>query len=111
MFIVLYKLRVLLLLCLFITTSSLMAQTVSGGGVRLCGEYVGYMNMGDEVGVDSFVSWAHGFISAWNWANPSGKEVQIDTSSLTWWLHNYCSSEPDQRLYRAMQLFVQQHAR
>ncbi len=90
-------------------SSVVSAVTVSGNGTRSCGDYVGYINTGDTAGADAFISWAQGFISAYNWANGKGYDVHIDPGSLTYLLADYCRANPEKHFYEAVKDAVEQY--
>ncbi len=92
--------RLLLLLALLLPFSIACAGSVSGSGARSCGDFIGYINTEDQAGVDSFISWAQGFISAINWVE--GRDLQIDAGGLTYALVNECGNTPGKRFYEAV---------
>ncbi len=85
------------------------ATTVSGNGTKSCGDFVGYINTGDQAGADAFISWAQGFISAYNWANDQGRNVQIDPGGLTYLLVEYCGANPSKHFYDAVKDVIEQY--
>jgi len=94
---------------LSVQVQPVLATTVSGNGTKSCGDFVGYINTGDKTGADAFISWAQGFISAYNWANPKGRDVQIDPGSLTYALVDYCGANPSKHFYNAIKNLIEQY--
>lgn len=87
------------------------AQTISGFGGRKCADYLGAVEKGQKAAIDGYVSWAQGYLSAWNATNAQRRDVQADPDGLTYWLIDYCGQARGDAFYAAVQAFVAVHAR
>ncbi|MEM7466924.1 MAG: hypothetical protein AAF387_08575 [Pseudomonadota bacterium] len=87
------------------------AQTISGAGSKTCRAFLQSAELESTAAVDSYVSWAQGFASGFNWANPGGREVRLDHAGLLHWLLQYCTANPLEKFHQAAQAAVTLHAR
>ncbi len=88
-------------------SSTVHSATLSGVGARLCGEFVAHVNNQEETVIDSFVSWAQGFISGANWN--ADADMMIDVGSMNHWLVDYCNGKPKVRFYEAVSEMVKRN--
>ena len=100
-----------LVLPMFIAAPSALAQTVSGAGTKSCRALLQAAEMESKQAVDTYVSWSQGFVSAYNWANPGRRQVRVDHAGLLLWLIEYCTANPTEKFYEAVQAAIHQHAR
>jgi hypothetical protein len=96
---------------LFLGSVTLAAQTMSGNGAKQCGDFMQAVRLKSDIAINGYISWAQGFISGFNWANVSGKDVIIDPAGLKYWLVNYCGTEPEVSFYQAVQQLISEQAR
>ncbi len=99
------------LLLLAPTMAPLSAQTLSGMGTRTCGALVEAAERESKEAIDGYLSWAQGFISGYNWANPGRQQVRLDHGGLLHWLLQYCTSNKGDKFYEAVQSSITVHAR
>lgn len=97
------------LLCLLAAAAP--AATVSGIGARDCRDFLHAVDRGQKPAIDGYVSWAQGFLSAFNWLDAEGRSVTADPHGLTYWLVDYCGQHRGAPFYAAVQAFVEHHAR
>lgn len=101
-------LAVVIALCCF---ANVAAQTVSGVGTRSCAALLEGAERESKTAVDGYLSWAQGFVSGYNWANPGRLQVRLDHAGLLHWLLQYCTSNHDEKFYQAVQAAISAHAR
>lgn len=82
------------------------AQTISGAGTRDCRAFNVAVERESASAIDSYVSWAQGFISGVNAANNEGINVAIDHAGLFLWMARYCTTHRDAALYAALSELV-----
>jgi hypothetical protein len=99
------------LVLLAVSVAPLSAQTVSGMGTRTCGALVEAAERESKEAIDGYLSWAQGFISGYNWANPGRQQVRLDHGGLLHWLLQYCTSNKGDKYYQAVQAAITVHAR
>ncbi|MGR8948360.1 MAG: hypothetical protein ACU84Q_09955 [Gammaproteobacteria bacterium] len=87
------------------------AQTVSGAGTKNCRAFLQAAEMESKEAIDSYLSWSQGFVSGYNWANPARREVRLDHAGLMHWLLQYCTANPNEKFYQAVQSAIGLHAR
>ena len=78
------------------------AQTISGSGTRDCRAFNFAVERESAAAIDSYVSWAQGFVSGVNAANRQGINLSIDHAGLFHWLARYCTAHRDAALYAAL---------
>lgn len=78
------------------------AQTISGAGTRDCRAFNIAVERDSTTAIDSYVSWAQGFVSGVNAANNQGINVSIDHAGLFLWMARYCTTHRDAALYAAL---------
>lgn len=78
------------------------AQTISGAGTRDCRAFNVAVERESATAIDSYVSWAQGFVSGVNAANNQGINVSIDHAGLFLWIARYCAAHRDAALYAAL---------
>ena len=86
------------------------AQTASGVGAQRCSAFLTAAEQQSTSAVDSYISWAQGFISGFNWSHQQRAKVSIDHTGLTHWLLTYCTSNKYARFYEAVQNTINTHA-
>ena len=86
------------------------ATTMSGAGAKTCSAFMEGVKLKSDVAINGYISWAQGFISGFNWSNVNGRNVAVDSGSLTYWLVDYCGANPSTPIYDAMQRFIGQNA-
>jgi len=96
---------------LLIFATPTVAQTASGMGTRSCGALVEAAERESKEAINGYLSWAQGFISGYNWANPGGRQVRLDHGGLLHWLLQYCTSNKTENYYLAVQSAITVHAR
>ena len=101
----------LLLVCLMTVAPWAFSQTVSGAGTKSCRALLQAAEMESKQAVDTYVSWSQGFVSSYNWANPGRLQVRVDHAGLLLWLIRYCTANPTEKFYEAVQAAIHQHAR
>jgi len=87
------------------------AQTAAGAGARPCSAFTLAAREDATVALDSYVAWAQGFISGFNWANARRLDIRVDAPGLLAWLGDYCAANPGHRLYTAVQALIEFEAR
>ena len=87
------------------------AQTMSGVGAHRCKAFSYAASKDSKVAIDAYVAWSQGFISAFNWANVRQQDVQIDAPGIIDYLAQYCSGNPETRIYTAVQELIRLNAR
>jgi hypothetical protein len=78
------------------------AQTISGAGTRDCRAFNVAVERESTTAIDSYVSWAQGFVSGVNAANNQGINISIDHAGLFHWMARYCTTHRDAPLYAAL---------
>ena len=78
------------------------AQTISGSGTRDCRAFNLAVERESAAAIDSYVSWAQGFVSGVNAANRQGINISIDHAGLFHWMVRYCTTHHDAALYAAL---------
>lgn len=78
------------------------AQTISGAGTRDCRAFNAAVERESTTAIDSYVSWAQGFVSGVNAANNQGINIAIDHAGLFHWMARYCTTHRDAALYAAL---------
>lgn len=78
------------------------AQTISGAGTRDCRAFNVAVERESTAAIDSYVSWAQGFVSGVNAANNQGINISIDHAGLFHWMARYCTAHRDAALYAAL---------
>lgn len=96
---------------LIANVTPLSAQTVSGMGTRTCEALLEAAERESKEAIDGYLSWAQGFISGYNWANPGRQQVRLDHGGLLHWLLQYCTSNKGDKYYQAVQTAITVHAR
>ncbi len=89
-------------LCLVLAAPA-PAQTISGGGAKQCGDFIQAVTLKSDVAINGFISWAQGYLSAYNATNPEGRDVAVDPSGLQYWLTDHCSKNREESFFRAVQ--------
>ena len=102
---------IFIIACLVFASGNAPAQTVSGAGTKSCRAFLQAAEMESKAAIDSYVSWSQGFVSAYNWANPGRRQVRVDHAGLLHWLLQYCTANPTEKFFEAVQAAVHQHAR
>lgn len=97
------------LLCALSATAT--AQTVSGIGARECSAFTFALERDSDAALDSYVAWAQGFISAFNWANARRHDVRIDAAGIINALGTYCAANPGAGVYTALQELIRLNSR
>ena len=109
------KIKHFLIICLssfvFGVATQGEAQTVSGAGTKSCRALLQAAEMESRQAIDSYISWSQGFVSAYNWANPNRRQVRLDHAGLLHWLLQYCTANPSEKFYQAVQAAILLHAR
>ena len=98
-------------LVVFVATACATAQTVSGFGAHKCKDYLAAVEKGQKAAIDGYISWAQGYLSAWNATNPERRDVQADPDGLTYWLVDRCGQSRAESFYAAVRAFISVHAR
>jgi hypothetical protein len=66
----------------------------------------------DEPGVRyQYRQWIFGFVSGYNWHDPSRQIVPPDSSAIIEWIDNYCQANPSHALYSAAAALAKQMAK
>ena len=94
----------------FMLSSATVSQTISGTGTRDCNAFNAAIEQNSNVAMDSFLSWAQGFISGFNADNRRGTDIAIDHAGLFHWLASYCRANPETPFYQAIQQMVGVHS-
>jgi len=55
--------------------------------------------------------WIFGFVSGYNWHDPSRQIVPPDSSAILEWIDNYCQANPSHALYSAAAALAKQMAK
>lgn len=99
------------LICVALLTvqDKLGAQTISGSGTRDCRAFNVAVERESTAAIDSYVSWAQGFVSGVNAANRQGINLSIDHAGLFHWMAQYCTTHRDDALYAALAELVGLH--
>lgn len=87
---------------LLLAQGDLRAQTISGSGTRDCRAFNAAIERDSTTAIDSYVSWAQGFVSGVNAANRQGINIAIDHAGLFHWMARYCATHSDAALYAAL---------
>lgn len=95
----------------FVLAAPASAQTISGGGAKQCGDFIQAVTLKSDVAINGFISWAQGYLSAYNAINPEGRDVAIDPSGLQYWLSDHCSKNREESFFRAVQQLAAELAR
>jgi hypothetical protein len=103
-------LSVVVLIGAFMLSSATVGQTISGTGTRDCSAFNAAIEQDSNVAIDSFLSWAQGFISGFNAGNRRGADIAIDHAGLFHWLASYCRTNPETPFYQAIQQMVGMHS-
>ncbi len=91
-----------LCVALLLMHGDLEAQTISGSGARDCRAFNVAIERDSTTAIDSYVSWAQGFVSGVNAANRQGINISIDHAGLFHWMARYCATHSDAALYAAL---------
>ncbi len=94
-----------------VISSATVSQTISGTGARECSAFNFAIEQESNTAIDSFLSWAQGFISGFNAVNRDGSDIAIDHGGLFHWLASYCRANPDTPFYQAIQQMIGMHSR
>ena len=88
-------------------TDSSGGYLMYGAGAMSCGKYLS--SSSDPRWADIFISYANGFLTAYNYYNKDGISAitRSDNAGVEAWLKNYCTRNPTEDFSRAMISFVQ----
>jgi len=95
-----------LLLALVVCAPGANAQSISGVGARPCRAFNLALAQDSDAALDAYVSWAQGFISAFNWSNVRAIDVSVDAGGIIQWLADYCGRAPEVRVHTALEHLV-----
>jgi hypothetical protein len=99
------------MLAAVLCTADTAAQSISGVGARPCRAFNLALAKDSDAALDAFVSWAQGFISAFNWSNVREIDVGVDASGIIQWLADYCAKAPEVRVHTALEHLIARNAR
>lgn len=96
---------------MLLISSTVHSQSVFGVGTRDCSafSFAIAQDSNQSLAIDSFLSWAQGFISGFNAGNSRAVDIAIDHGGLVHWLGAYCSTNPDIPFYQAIQETIGVH--
>jgi len=85
-----------------VLTPAATGQTISGTGTRACSVFIIAVERDSEAALDSYLSWAQGFVSGVNATNAGRDNFSIDHAGLFHWLVRYCRANGDAMIYEAL---------
>jgi hypothetical protein len=100
------------LLCLALSLPvTAPAAVVSGIGSRDCQSYMRALEINSREALDAYIAWGQGYLSGYDDARPGSLHVAVDGESLSYWLIDYCSAQPERSVYQALQAFIARQTR